>query len=202
MKAMLIKTTTACLLTISVTYANAETLADYFTEWESLCSEEIEGSVILPTPDNRYMRNVSLTNVLHSLSTNNYNLVEYRNHGEYHIPFLQLQSADYAIGGNSNVIFAIEYVTSSDKNIGGLVSLGYLTRLYSTRAGKLFRQYSEGVGDVCLLDTSANVTSPTTIRNAFFCRDNVAVRVRNLHGGDILAFIKLLDACILASSAE
>ena len=203
MKTVLIKMVMVLLLVISVACnANAETIADYFTEWESLVSEEIDGGVVLPTPANRCMRNVCLTNVFNSLNTNNYSLREYHNNGEYHIQFLQLQTAAYAVGGNTNVSFAIEYVTSSDKNIGGLVGLGYLTRLYSTRAGKLFRQYNEGIGDVCLFDTSANATTPTTIRNAFFCRDNVAVRVRNLQGEDILAFIRLLDTCILASSAE
>ena len=179
-------------------------ISGYLTDWDALCAEEIKGTVVIPVVTNRQMRSINFTNVFHSITTNGYWLVNFDNIGKCRNNFLHVQKAEYSLKDKSNIRFLVEYVTTSDKTIGGLISLASLTDFYSNRSGKLFQQYNAGPGDICLVDifdiTAIN-TNPQTVKTIFFSRDNVAVRVRNLHGGDILAFAKLLDACILASPA-
>lgn len=194
------------MMVVGAICADAEAPADEISGWVSFCDEYVDGSVVLDVTVNRKTRDTCLTNVFHSLTTNGFSLTElYEPKTETEqqsgtaLP-LQLQVATYRANG-SNVIFEVTYVTSSDVIKGGQLALMRSTDLCFTMMPPWFNQYTEGPGNVCLVPRMANVNEPTAIRNVFFCRDNVAVRVRNLHGGDVFAFIKLLDACILASSA-
>ncbi|MCL2103489.1 MAG: hypothetical protein FWH21_00305 [Kiritimatiellaeota bacterium] len=201
MKTKQILVLTALSVFSSILYVEAEIPEENLFKWERFCEYRVEGNVTLLSTTNRQMRSACFTNVFHSLSTNGFKMVDFVERQVGNNLELQVQGADYIVE-NSNIRFEVAYFTSTNKATGGLVRLIGLTSGYSNMSGKLFQQYTEGSGNVCLLPILANVAEPTTIQDAFFCRDNVAVRVRNLHGGDILAFIKLLDACILASSVE
>ena len=188
-----------CILFVNV--AHGMPLEDNFLQWERFCNERIEGDVVLHLATKKYMHGIYVTNVFLPLISNGFNLVNYDAPRQWNQPDIYIQSADYVLKGG-DIRFEIGYATSSKKTSDGLLGLMNLTSYYSTRGGKIFRQYVEGPGDICLLDTVADITQPTTVQNVFFCRNNVAVRVRNLHGGDVLEFAKLLDECILASSVE
>ena len=194
----------AFLALINVVYADVPTIEEQFRRWEIFCDNLVEGDVSIPVPTNRQMRNTDLTGVFQPLEAHGFRLIDAQPIQEYHKTF-QIQVADYSIDGESQRSFILEYVTSSDMNIGGLVALTYLTEFYSNRSGKLFQQYKSGLGDVCFIDRfSVNTitTNPEAVQNIWFSRDNVAVRIRSYHGYDILTFARLLDECILALSVD
>ena len=194
--------TVGILLAVTTVSFSAEKTIDYYLfMWERFCDETVEGGVLMPTPLNRAMRDSCTTNVFVALITNNYDLVISYPPRDCDIPYLQMQGADYKATG-SDAFFEVSYVTSLDQNVGGLIGLLYAQSYYSNRGGKIFMQYQDGPGDVCLIDTNADVTNPTTIRDVFFSRDNVAVRVRSRNASNILEFARLLDACILSSPVE
>ena len=154
--------------------------------------------VFRPTEESK-MRELCLTNVFHSITTNGFVMTGFteRKEGD-----LIIQSANYQIETN-DVVFQMGYYASPDKIAGGQRALMFSMNFYlGSMMPPWFQQYMDGPGNICLIPIRSNLLEPTTIQDIFFCRDNVAVHVRNLHGGDILAFIKLLDNCILASSIE
>ena len=169
---------------------------------------EFFGETFTPIPSIEVkMRDTCFANVFHSISTNGFIMT---NLSGRNVTFLSrrmnnddvfVQGADYHIEG-SNILFEVGYYTTTKEITNGLDPLEHATDLYSTMERPWFQQYMDGPGNICFLPIMANVNEPTTIRDAFFCRDNVAVHVRNSLGGDVLAFIKLLDDCILASSVE
>ena len=184
-----------------VLVTKAEIILDNLGIWESFCDNAVEGGVTLVVPAERQLRDICFTNVFMALTTNKYELVTIYPPRDCDVPYLQMQGADYkAIG--SDAFFEVSYVTSSNKITGGLMGVIELQIFYTTRGGKIFMQYQDGPGDVCLLDTSADVANPTTIHDVFFSRDNVAVQVRGRNASNILEFARLLDACILSSPVE
>jgi len=191
----------AGLIFVATTSGNAKIPLNDLVKWDAFCNREVEGEVVLLTSTNRQMRNVSAPDVFLPLTTNGFKMADFSGSHTGELPYIQKQGVNF-IAKDSAVCFEIGYVTSSDKDAGGKMALLCSTSGYSNMGGKIFRQYMKGPGNVCLLPIGADVTKPASIRNAFFFRDNVAVSVRNLRGGDILAFIGLLDACILAAPAE
>ena len=179
----------------------AEIISDDLVMWERFCDNEIEGGVTMSTFTERQMRDVCATNVFKAMVTNNYDLISYSTPIIYNTPDLHIQGVDYKFNENDD-IFEVWYVTSTNKNTGGLMGILELRVFYTTRGGKIFKQYQDGLGDVCLIDTNVDVANPTTIRDVFFSRDNVAVRVRSRNASNILEFARLLDACILSSPVE
>lgn len=206
MKLVLTTSIIFCCACNTAIHAVEKTLSDYFPEWEILSTEGVEGGVAFTNIIDRQMRNVDFVSVFQSLSTNNYTLIKNEKFISAYIDFLQVEIAEYKVDDDSELSFIIQYVTSSDKNIGGLIGLVDLTRFYSNRNGKLFQQYADGPGDICLVDTfdiNNIATNPTTVDSLFFSRDNVAVRIRSYNNPhDILAFAKLVDTCILSSSIK
>ena len=188
-------------------YVDAEAPVGEIPEWVSFCDEYVAGNVVLNVTVNRETRNTCLTNVFHSLTTNGYSLVELyepKTETEQQAGMalqLQIQVATYRANA-SNVLFDVTYVTSSDVVKGGQLALMRSTDLCFTMMPPWFYQYTEGPGNVCFVPRMTKVNEPTKIRTVFFCRDNVTVLVKNLHEGDILAFIQLLDACIIASPVD
>jgi len=165
----------------------------------NLLEPEIEGDVLWFATDEIKMRESCLTNVFHSITTNGFIMTGFTERKEGDI---KTQGAHFRIEG-SNVVFQVGYYASPDKITGGQRALMFSMNFYLVSImPPWFQQYMDGPGNICLIPIRSNLLEPTTIRDIFFCRDNVAVRVRNLHGGDILSFIKLLDDCILASSVE
>ena len=164
----------------------------------SVNSSLVEGGVIMISPTEGEMRSACFTNVFSSLTTNVFVMTNYTEAVEGD---LKIQGADFLIE-SSGVRFEVNYYISTNKNADRLEALGRAIHLYSTMNPPWFKQYTGGPGNACLLPICENVTQSTTIQDAFFCRDNVVVHVKNLHGGDILAFIQLLDACIIASSVD
>jgi len=170
-------------------------------------SHFVEGEVVwIPSVENK-MRDNGFTNVFHSITTNGFIIKALSK--RFEPVYLQgknpdnvfVQQADFQVEGG-NILFNMNYYTTTNKLDGGRWAMYASTYMYSTMMDSWFKQYMDGPGNLCLLPKRSDMNAPSAIKNVFFCRDNVAVRVQNYHGGDVLAFVKLLDACILASSTE
>ena len=191
------KRKTAVFFLAGVLTANASSEIPFSAEWILRGDLVINDVVLLSTNDVK-IRDTCLTNVFHSIQTNGFIITKLSNRtkeGEF-----EIQGAEFI--AENNICFEVGYYATTNKLTGGLAALARSTFLASSTVPPWFYQYMDGPGNVCLLFLMSDATKPQTIRHAFFCRDNVAVTVKNLYGGDIFAFIKLLDACILASSTE
>jgi len=184
-------------------YAGALNANDNFWS-QDFIEEEI---VWVPTTENK-MRDICFTNVFQSISTNGFVVKKLTKRmvsllsKELNNDEVFEQGAEFQ-NENGNVIFEIFYFTTTNKVDGGRLALVHSTFFYTTMAfPPKYQQYQDGPGNLCLLYEGTDTSDSTKIRDIFFCRDNVAVRVENRQGGDVFAFIKLLDACILASSVE
>jgi len=180
----------------------------------TLCADDnplnrhpVEGEVVwFPTAENK-MRDTCFSNVFHSITTNGFIMKDLTKQmpsllsKDMNIEDVVVEGADFQIEGG-NILFEVGYFTTKDKVDGGGEALAHATYLYSTAIPPWFQQWQDGPGNLCLLPRRADINEPTKITNVFFCRDNVAIRVRNFRGGDVLAFAKLLDECILASAIE
>lgn len=162
-------------------------------------AQRVQGERVTPlhVGDSK-LRDTCFTNVFQSLSTIGFAMTGFfeRIDGD-----IKIQSADFLVE-NSDVRFEVAYCAATDQVVGGKRVLGYVASFGSSMGEPWLDQYMEGPGNLCLIPKRTDVAQPKTIKNVFFYRDNVAVHVRNLWGGDVLAFTKLLDECILASSAE
>ncbi len=192
---------TICILLISGTSLYAESLTNQLERWNRFCAIVVKGSVEPLATPNRQMRGMCATNVFLPLTAKGYTLSDYSPPEEYRTPEVLCQYGEY-LTSNGTIRFSFEYTTSSDVNIGGQVGLMDLTKFYCNRMPPYFWQYRDGPGNICLLDTYFTLEKFNELDDVFFCRDNVAVRVRKFDGdGNVLEFARMLDACILATPA-
>ena len=168
----------------------------------------LKGEVVWkPSLENK-IRNTDFTNVFHSVIANGFTM---KNLSEKSVALLSRelgnedvfeQKADFQ-SNNGNVIFEVEYYTTDDKVVGGKKALVNSTFYFTTMTFlPKYIQYVVGPGNLCIVEEMTNVSAPTMIKEIFFCRDNVAVKIKNLQSENILTFAQLLDACILASEVE
>jgi len=174
-----------------------------FADENQLEWNPIKGDVVwLETADSR-MRDTCLTNVFYSLTANGYvmaNLSERVTKNE-----IAWQSVSFPFEGDNRTRFSIDYLTMSVPSFDGIPSgqvalMHIVNTILRSSIPPWYEQYMEGPGNICLVNFRADVSQP--LREVFFCRDNVAVHIRSFFGDDCLAFAKLLDGCILASSVE
>lgn len=164
-------------------------------------AEKVEGTVEPIFLTNRVVRATNATNVFNKISNNGYQICGDVQEAKILFGTLTAQILKFEQSGNdlSNK-FSVAYVATTNANIGGFYGITELMASYSNMGGKIFKQYKEGMGNLCFVTEWTNPTlNPCDIDVLFFCRDNIAVEITPLSPSNIMPFAHLLDVYILAT---